>query len=149
VDFGSGFTAVLGDLVDQIDLTLIVTSAMGVESGKTYPVRYRAKNIFGLGAYSPASSIIASTVPTEPLNVVTDNVDLQTYITVSWDAVTNTGGNLIPVTEYQVFILRVNGIDFDEPAGCVGTDADVITNRLCRVEMQTLRLAPFHLTQGD
>lgn len=56
---------------------------------------------------------------------------------------------MIPITEYRVFIQRVNGIDFDEPADCTGTDADVVANRLCRVEMATLRLAPFHLTQGD
>lgn len=133
VDYGSGFVPAIGDPMNSLDLQPIITS--GVVSGTTYPVQYRARNIYGWSDYSPVSQIIASTIPSEPLNVVTQNVDLQSFITVSWDAVANTGGNLIPITEYRVFIQRVNGIDFNEPAGCIGTDADVVANRLCRVEM--------------
>lgn len=61
----------------------------------------------------------------------------------------STGGNLIPITEYKIFVQRANGIDFDQPVGCDGTDAAVISNRSCQIEMQTLLLAPFHLTQSS
>lgn len=74
VDFGSGFVAAVGDPTDQMSLTIIVTT--GVESGKTYPARYRAKNIYGWSDYSPVADVIAASVPTEPLNVKTNNVEL-------------------------------------------------------------------------
>jgi hypothetical protein len=111
VDFGTGFEPVSGDPVDQLDLVVQVTS--GITSGVSYPVRYRVANIYGWGDYSPVAYIIAAVIPSEPLNVVTSNVELETYITVSWDSMANPGGNQIDILEYQVLIARVNGVDFD------------------------------------
>jgi len=74
VDFGSGFVAAAGDPIEQVLLTIVVTT--GVESGKTYPVRYRTKNIYGWSDYSPELEVIASSVPSEPLNVKINNIEL-------------------------------------------------------------------------
>ena len=52
-----------GDPVNQLSLSVI---AGGLESGKAYSFRYRARNVHGWSEYSPEELIVANTVPTKP-----------------------------------------------------------------------------------
>jgi hypothetical protein len=146
VDYGVGFVPVAGDPVEQTLRTLIVTD--NISSGQTYPVRYRAKNIFGWSDYSPSETVIASTVPSEPINIVTVNELLQTFITVQWDSVANTGGFGIEISSYTIKIMQKDGL-YSTPAGCDGIDPLTVSSRSCKVEMDVLVKAPYHLIQGS
>jgi len=67
-----------------------------------YLFRYRVRNVFGWSSYSPEEMIVANTVPTVPLTVVTTNV--LDKVVVSWDQSSSTGGLLVPITGYNIFL---------------------------------------------
>lgn len=74
-------------------------------SGQSYPVRYKVKNIYGWSTnYSPVLNILAATVPAAPTNVVTTNSLIDNTVRISWTTPSNTGGNSVTITAYQVLI---------------------------------------------
>lgn len=60
------------------------------------------RNVHGWSSYSPSELIVADTVPSKPLNVITSNV--ANKVVISWDAPASTGGNLVPLTSYKFYI---------------------------------------------
>jgi hypothetical protein len=63
MDDGAGnFTDVHGFDSD----TLILSALVQARKGITYGFRYRAKNLYGWGAFSPISFILAASVPQTP-----------------------------------------------------------------------------------
>ena len=90
--------------VDSDDLTNTRVITQNVVSGQTFSLRYRAYNIFGWSDPSEAEEIIASSTPTEPLNIVTANNEATTSVTVSWDAPLDFGGDGIQIESYLISI---------------------------------------------
>ena len=144
---GAGFIAVVGDPIDSLDTTILITD--NISSGQTYSLRYRAENVHGWSDYSePNAEILASSVPSEPLNVVTANVALSTAVTITWDAPLDSGGDGIAIDTYFIYIFGKDGVDSFETADCDGTDQAIFDARSCEVEMATLISAPYNLAQG-
>ena len=144
---GAGFTVAVGDPVDSLDTTILITDS--ISSGQFYPLRYRARNVHGWSEYSqPDAQILASSVPSEPLNIVTSNVPLSTTVTITWDAPLDSGGDGILIDTYYIFIFDKDGVDSYETGDCDGTDQTIIDARTCEVEMATLISAPYSLAQG-
>ncbi len=54
------FTPITGNVVNSMSLAYLVT---GLTKGKTYAFRYRVKNEYGWGAYSPVSKLLVATEP--------------------------------------------------------------------------------------
>lgn len=54
------FTPVTGNVVNSMSLTHLVT---GLQKGKTYAFRYRVKNEYGWGLYSPVALLLVATEP--------------------------------------------------------------------------------------
>ena len=75
-----------------------------IVSGETFNFRYKARNIFGWSDYSESVAIIASDVPSQPLNIVTANNEAATTVTITWTLPTDTGGNGIPIDSYLVSV---------------------------------------------
>ena len=53
------------EIVDVLSTNALVSEPLIVE-GTTYGFRYRARNIYGWGAWSPTTYILAASVPTAP-----------------------------------------------------------------------------------
>jgi hypothetical protein len=63
IDDGAGnFTDVFGLQKD----TLALSASVKVKKGITYAFRYRAKNIYGWGDFSPLTFILAADKPSQP-----------------------------------------------------------------------------------
>lgn len=58
---GGAYSSIKGDLAD--DLSLIAIKDTGIESGRQYRVRYRARNVVGFGDYSEPGYILAASKP--------------------------------------------------------------------------------------
>lgn len=105
MDDGNGYVGVSGVDFDSLSQQVKVTATdNNIQSGQSYDFRYRVKNVHGWSSqYSPVATIIAATVPSEPLNVVTSNT-LSTTVTVSWDEPNSLGGTGLTITAYQVLV---------------------------------------------
>jgi hypothetical protein len=106
---GSGFV----EEVDALLNSYVISS--GIDSGASYSVRYRARNVLGwAAAYSPELVIIAASVPTEPTDVETANTaaPATTAVRVSWAAPADLGGAGIAVTAYRILVRHAAGVTF-------------------------------------
>lgn len=71
-----------------------------------------AVNIVGDSEPSPALSILAAQVPTEPINVIKTSAG-KTSITISWSAPSSDGSS--PITGYQVYWDDATGTLIETP----------------------------------
>jgi len=60
---GTGFTALTGAASDNLELARVVA---GLSAGAAYEFRYRVRNVYGWGDYSPVLAAIAATPPATP-----------------------------------------------------------------------------------
>ena len=105
---GAFYTVHGGD--DSPTLSLGVTVRNNIITGTAYEFRYRARNIVGWTAWSPTSSLSASTVPTAPSRpVYTSSTTSQ--IILSFSKSPDNGGALI--TDYSVAIDGTDIADYD------------------------------------
>lgn len=98
INDGTGFVPVVGDPAHPLALSVIISP---VESGKTYTLRYRVRNVHGYSGYSPEEQIVACTVPSKPQNVKTENQ--LNKLVIAWDESASTGGSNVPLTSYKFF----------------------------------------------
>ena len=84
-------------------------------------------------------------MPDPPLVITTANTN--DLVTVSWgDPIAN--GYVVHA--YRFYVLEHDGVTYtEETADCDGTDADIVTNRVCTIALLTLRSAPYNLEQGE
>ena len=102
MDDGTGFISVSGEAGEDLTRTRQVTQ--DIVSGQSFDFRYRAQNIFGWSEYSDVVTIIASSVPSQPLNVATTNNESTTTVTISWDIPNESGGDGILIDAYLIQI---------------------------------------------
>lgn len=79
------------------------------------------------------------------MSVITTIVGDQ--VKVSWNLITDNG---TPVTEYKVFIQEIGTTTYTpENTDCVGSDATVIANNECLINLSSLTISPFNVDGGD
>jgi titin len=92
------FVDLYGITSDTLLNTLTVT---GLSKGKNYRIRYRAKNIYGWGDWSPVSTILAATIPLAPptpLYITSSDASISISMSVSSDD----GGS--PIIGYELWM---------------------------------------------
>lgn len=121
-------------LVDADITSFLVT---GVEGGRTYRFRVRARNIYGDGPFSDELIVIPDDAPgkTDIPTVVLDTTD-PTAVSVSWPLPNEHSAT---ITSYEIMWMKSNGDFVTEPTNCDGTSAAVVTNRKCVVPMSVVR----------
>lgn len=58
------------------------------------------------------------------------------------------GGLGIPITSYDIQIMKSDGSFIRYPSNCNGNDTTVITNRYCLIDMSVITGSTFGLVQG-
>lgn len=118
----------------------------GVIGGNSYKFRVKARNAVDFGIYSDVKTIVAATVPSQPVaptttNAVVDSVDV---VTVSWSEPSDNGG--LTITGY---ILEVKGTDNQFHKDTINCDAEtnttIINSRSCNIPVSVLTTTPFSL----
>jgi hypothetical protein len=102
---GGNFVEVVGYTTLYTLNSILVTS--GIQSGKTYRLRYRAHNSQGWSEYSPIGEILAATIPGASSQPTTQVAGVN--VVISWEQPLLTGGNNVPITKYEVEIRRIDG----------------------------------------
>lgn len=114
--------------------------------GGSFQVRARARNIYGYGVYSAATTIRAAQEPDAVAPATLASVTQSTNIALSWTAPDD---NHDTITAYRVLILQKDGGYSEELTHCNGADASVIAATACSVPILVLRAGPYSLLQGD
>lgn len=125
--------------------TGLTTTVNSLSSGTTYYFKIRAQNAQGWGDYSASFAILAAEKPSQMSAVgVTDNSD--TTVRVAWSAATANGS---PVTKYRIQLVHSDGTTTSEnTSACDGSDATVISNLYCDIQMSVFTSSPYSLTRG-
>ena len=114
-------------------------------SGTTYEFKIEARNEYGYSAYSNTLTELAAYIPEIPVSVTTEMDGSQ--VKVLW---TLPSANGSPITAYKIFVQEIDtGTFTQESTDCVGTDATVISNRYCHIQVTTLLAAPYNMDGGD
>jgi hypothetical protein len=82
-------------------------------------------------------------VPDSPLNVQVTLSGVNVVIT--WDPPTNTGGNGILLTDYQISIKAKSPANFVQISSCTST----LSTQICSIPMLSLSSSPYSLVLGD
>jgi hypothetical protein len=114
-------------------------------SGTTYDFKIEAKNEYGYSTYSSTLSLLAAHIPAVPTGVVTEIVG--SSVKVQWSLSTTNGS---PITAYKVFVKQSGSSTYTLESGdCDGTDATVISNSYCNINISTLLASPYNIVGGD
>lgn len=117
----------------------------GITGGSTYKFRVRAKNLYGWGAFSSETSIMASQQPDPVPSIDTANVD--TKVIITWAAPMTNYADLL---SYTLQVLNSNRKDYaDANSYCDEDSANLLTDRKCSMTLTELRAAPFSLTYNQ
>ena len=73
-----------------------------IQSGQFYTFRHRARNAHGWSPYSTTVTIVAAAVPQQPVDIYSIHVPLESKVTLAWSEPPNTGGNQVPILEYEM-----------------------------------------------
>ena len=131
---------IAGETSDNLQTSFILTSP--ITMSQSYIFRYRAKNVFGFGSYSPDSTIKAIDSPDQPTNVVIQNVGANVVIT--WTAPNENGS---PITSYDIVWKTSQGAYTS--ITCTESSSTVISSTTCTNPMNTFTDSPFSLTEGQ
>jgi hypothetical protein len=114
-------------------------------SGTTYQFKIEAKNEYGYSTYSSTLSLLAAYIPAVPTGVTTE-IDGNT-VKVLWSLSTTNGS---PITAYKVYVKQSESSTYTlESSDCDGTDATVISNKYCNINISTLLASPYNIVGGD
>jgi hypothetical protein len=110
-------------------------TAIGLTAGTTYVFTVESRNSYGYSVVSEEITMLCAFIPEPPLTVATSNLGDQ--IVLDWiEPVTNGS----PITAYRVYVRESDYATFtEESVECVGTEADVVTNRQCQISLATLQ----------
>jgi hypothetical protein len=124
----------------DIELTdALVTSftVNGVTGGQAYRFRVRARNIYGYGPYSLATTVIPDDAPgkTDIPTVALSTLDA-TQVQISWPQPNDHSST---ITAYAVLFMTASGDFVTEPTYCDGSSATIVSALTCSVPMGTIR----------
>lgn len=132
----NGVSAATAD-IELTDALVTSFTVNGVDGGKPYKFRVRARNIYGYGEYSPAATITPHDLPGKTgIPTVALSASDSTAVEVSW-ALPNEHSS--PITKYEILFMQANGDFVPEPTYCNGAVEPIVTARKCTVPMGTLR----------
>jgi len=129
---------VIGLSPNSLALSVIVTS--GIEAGKKYAFRVRARNIFGWSKfYSNIAYLQAAKIPeppAAPTTAVSSDPNELGGVEITWIAPYNNGE---AITDYMIEIAKKGVVDeWATVTSCNGSAPAVKENRRCVVPMDTL-----------
>jgi len=140
---GGSFTTIQG--LTSNSLSLSVSKSTGVIAGRTYRVRYRARNAIGFGSYSDIGYILAARKPDTPVPPVITIEGTNAKLTFS---LPYNGGSTI--FRAQILFKHHNTVDWvEELTTCDGSQATILQARECIVPLTILRGTDFALVYGD
>jgi hypothetical protein len=133
-DAGDAEATTFAELTDALVTSFTVN---GVEGGRSYRFKVRARNIYGYGPYSDETLVIPDDAPgkTAIPTVLLNAVD-PTEVEVSWP---EPDDHSSPITAYEILFMKANGDFAHELTRCDGTLTSVVTDRKCSVPMGTIR----------
>jgi hypothetical protein len=112
--------------------------------GTTYTFKVKARNEFGLSAFSASISILAAEVPAQAAAPTTSFSD--TEVVIAWTEPDNMAS---AITSYHIYIRESDGITYSEEfTYCDGTDAVIIAAKSCTIPVSILRGSHYNLAWG-
>ena len=133
-DAGNAGANTFTELTDALVTSFTVN---GVQGGLTYRFKVRARNIYGYGPASDATSVVPQDAPGKTaIPTVLLNSTVPTEVQVSWDQPNNHSAD---ITAYEILFMKANGDFVLELTRCDGTLATVVATRTCSVPMGTIR----------
>ena len=134
-DEGNAAATTFTELTDALVTSFTVN---GVDGGRTYRFKVRARNIYGHGPDSDATVVIPddapgkTAIPTVQLNAVDP-----TEVEISWP---EPDDHSAPITAYEILFMKANGDFAHELTRCDGSAGSaVVAARKCSVPMGTIR----------
>jgi hypothetical protein len=128
VYWDNGGGTVVYPLLDALQTTVTVP---GLTGGTTYRFQVRARNIYGLGPWSPELAVLASDLPDAvALPTVTIGA-AETFVTVTWAAPND---HSAPIDQYQVLLRKADGTYVEDTTTCGAAEA---ADRTCSIPMTT------------
>ena len=84
----SAFVNIFGQ--DETIDVLTTTALVSVTEGTTYGFRFRSRNIYGWGSWSPTTYILAASVPSAPpvptfVEASANSITVRLYLTEAWN----------------------------------------------------------------
>jgi hypothetical protein len=136
-ELGGSFSVLASTSNTNFDVTSLT-------SGTTYEFNIEARNEYGYSEFSSALSLLAAYIPETPTSVTTE-ID-GTQVKILWTLPSDNGS---PITTYKVYIQEVGTTTYTlENSDCDGTQASVISNEYCHIDISTL-IASYNLDGGD
>ena len=68
-----------------------------------------------------------------------------TFVLISWTELSEATNGGIGILGYRIEIQTNDPLVYAESSDCVGTEADILTNLVCRIPMASLLEVPFNL----
>ena len=119
--------------------------ASGLTFGVTYEFKIESRNSYGYSAFSETITLLCAFKPDPPAYVATFNTN--ELVTITW---TEPVANGSPFTAYKILVQeKESGTFTQESIDCDGTSANVIANRECTIDLETLKASPFNLVKDD
>jgi hypothetical protein len=97
-------------------MLLTATVTTGIQSGRYYRTRYRAKNEVGFGPYSDVTYILAATIPQQPTTISVSITGDQ--VTIMWQMPYNSGSLIY---QAQIEIQQLDGTFTEDVSNCDGS----------------------------
>lgn len=119
----------------------------GLTAGVNYEIKVEARNQYDYSDYSNVLTLLCAYIPTVPHTIQTAMVG--DTVKITWQLASENGS---PITQYKVFMQEVNESESTftlESNDCDGTDATVIANLECFVNISTLLAEPYGFDGGD
>lgn len=126
-------------------MSLSASKSAGIYAGRTYKVKYRAKNAIGYGPFSDIAFILAARKPDTPIpptiSIVGTNASVRFYLPY------NGGANIYKA---QIVIKTHDGLSYiEDTINCNATNEDIFQNRKCLIPLAYLRGTTWNLVYGD
>ena len=126
-------------------VTDLTYTATGLTFGTTYEFKVESRNSYGYSDYSGVLSMLCAFKPEPPLTVTTENQN--DIVKVVWDDPVANGS---PITGFRILVREHDEVTFtQESVQCDGTDATIISTRICYLTLQSLRAEPYLLVKDD
>jgi hypothetical protein len=119
--------------------------ATSLTFGNTYEFKVESRNSYGYSAYSSTTSLLCAYIPDPTQSITTANSN--NLVSVSWS---DPVANGLAISSYRIYILEHDGVTYtEETTDCDGTNADVVNNRACTIQLNTFTSAPYSLELGE
>lgn len=134
-----------GEFADLASSSYTGLYVVSLDAGTIYRFRVRARNAYGYGDYSEEFQVLCAYIPEPPFDATT--LIENNEVIVEWSEGVTNGS---PITAYRIFVMSHNGGEFiEELVDCDGTLGTVVSNRICRIYLDTLTAEPYNLVLDE